>query len=169
MAPGYPRVPPRRLVKLKSKANMTAMAEQSRSDEHINSHRATFQVSLHGSVAVIAVTGEVDASNTECLVGVLQRVRSEHTSIVVDLSRPEFLGTQALRALFDFDDQCRKGGVAWLLVSCHAVRRLLEIVGGGQSLSNAGCVDDAVRELLRAASRPHDDDIARVAAVKLRC
>jgi anti-anti-sigma factor len=148
---------------------MTAMAEQSRSDERINSHRATFHVSPHGSVAVIAVTGEVDASNTDCLVGMLERVRSEHTSIVVDLSRTEFLGTQALRALFDFDGQCRRGGVAWLLVSCRAVRRLSEIVGGGQSLGTVGCVDDAVRELHREASRPYDDDLARVAAAKLRC
>lgn len=122
-----------------------------------------------GETTVISVGGEIDASNADFTATVLNGFATCNGKVVVDLSSVDFIGTQGLRLLIEFDDQCRRSNTAVVVVPCRMLRRLLEVVGMGRHLSIAESVTDALRAVDRDSVAPGSNAFTRVAAEKLRC
>ncbi|OBK71221.1 STAS domain-containing protein [Mycobacterium sp. 1274761.0] len=134
---------------------------------YIDRRSAAIAVESRGASTIVAVTGDVDASNADFVTTVLQDFVAGSDRIVVDVSGLEFVGIQGLRVLIDFDARCRTSGRAWVLVPCGMLRRLIDVVDMGRHLPASESVDDALDHLNRDGATPHDPP--RVAADKLRC
>ncbi|OBA85665.1 hypothetical protein A5662_03995 [Mycobacteriaceae bacterium 1482268.1] len=135
---------------------------------HIDRQSAAISVESRGPNTVIKVTGDVDASNADFVATVLQDFVTGNERIAVDLSNLEFVGTQGLRVLIDFDDRCRRAGGAWALVPCGTLRRLMDVVDVGH-LPASDSVDDALDLLGRGIAASTVHDLPRVTKDKLRC
>lgn len=101
------------------------------------------------AVTVLSVSGEIDASNVDRLHGNLRRCAGTRRPLIVDLSGINFLGVEGMRALCDFDDERRRSGAGWVLVTCPTVYRLVNKVLSGQRLRIAGSVSEALHLLAR--------------------
>ena len=101
------------------------------------------------AVTVLSVSGDVDASNVDHLHRNLRRCLGTRRPLIVDLSGINFLGVQGIRALCDFDDERRRRGGGWVLVTCPMLYRLLNRVLGGQRLRIAGSVSEALQQISR--------------------
>lgn len=134
-------------------------------------HRRTASVSLHsrGHATVIAVTGEIDASNADFLITVLRGFAAQKASLVLDLSDLVFFGAQGLRVLSDFDEQCRRAGIVWALVPPEMLRRMMQVIDIGQRLPVSNSADDAVKSLERPSTSSERSALPCVAKEKLRC
>jgi anti-anti-sigma factor len=80
-----------------------------------------------GGATVVAVTGEIDASNIHHLTDYAQHHLGAGRPVVIDLTGLDFLGAQGIPALLDINGRCGDAGVEWSLVPSHAVSRLLRI------------------------------------------
>jgi anti-anti-sigma factor len=130
---------------------------------------AYIRVETWQATTVVAVTGEIDALNADFTATVLHGFATGPDPIALDLSELEFIGTQGLRMLVEFDDRCRLNDVVWTLVPCRMLSRLLELVDIGRQLPISGSVDAAVQRLMCEAPSPRTGVIPRVAQEKLRC
>lgn len=74
---------------------------------------------------VVAVRGEIDASNGTAMAGYVERHAGIATTLVLDLSAVEFFGTAGLTALRRIDLCCDR--IGWTLVASPAVRRVLRV------------------------------------------
>ena len=101
------------------------------------------------AVTVLSVSGDIDASNVDHLHRNLRRCLGTRRPLIVDLSGINFLGVQGIRALCDFDDERRRRGGGWVLVTCPMLYRLLNKVLGGQRLRIAGSVSEALQQISR--------------------
>jgi anti-anti-sigma factor len=143
--------------------------EQQQSRQNIDCRGISVSVESQGPTTVIAVSGDIDASNSDFMTTVLSGFASRNDRIVLDLSSVDFIGTQGVRVLIDFDRQCRRDGAAWALVPCRILRRLLGVIDVGRHLPAADSVDDAVQLLQWGVISPDLQNLSRVAPEKLRC
>lgn len=146
----------------------TTLFQQRPSSDCIDCRGASVSVETRGPTTVITVSGEIDASNADFMATVLNGFATGKGPVVVDLSGIDFVGTQGLRVLLGFDDQCRRGGVAWALVPCRIMRRLLQVFSVERQLPLADSVDDAVDPFERSVTSD-DHRLPRVTPDKLRC
>ncbi|QUH02946.1 STAS domain-containing protein [Saccharopolyspora erythraea] len=106
-------------------------------------------------VAVLCVSGELDAATTPRLAEVLwPRLLTELRALVIDLGDVSFLGVDALRLLAGAHSEAAHRGVALCLTdSARPVRRALAAAGLHDALP---CFDDvaAARAALTTAARP---------------
>jgi anti-anti-sigma factor len=72
---------------------------------------------------VVAISGEIDASNGVALAGYVERHAGIAATLILDLSAVEFFGTAGLTALRRIDLCCDR--IGWMLVPSPAVRRAL--------------------------------------------
>lgn len=101
------------------------------------------------AVTVLSVSGDIDASNVDNLNRNLRRCLGTKRPLIVDLSGINFLGVQGIRALCDFDEDRRRRGGGWVLVTCPMLYRILNKLLGGQRLRIAGSVSEALRLIAR--------------------
>ena len=96
--------------------------------EHEDHHRAAFSAH-HGpaSTVIVAVEGEVDASNCRSLARYVERHAAGSTHLVLDLRMVDFFGTAGFATLHNINVICARGGATWTLQAGRRVRRLLEI------------------------------------------
>jgi anti-anti-sigma factor len=106
---------------------------------------------LNGAT-VVAATGELDASNIHHLTEYTQSCLTGDRSLVLDLSRLNFLGAQGIRNLFEIADQCERGGIEWALVPSHPVSRLLRIGDKRARLPSVSSIDQALERFSASAS-----------------
>ena len=85
--------------------------------------RAEATATIATDPVVIAVRGEVDASNGRALTSYVERHAAIAGTLVLDLSSVTFFGTAGLTALRRIDLCCDR--IGWLLVASPAVRRAL--------------------------------------------
>jgi anti-anti-sigma factor len=87
--------------------------------------RLRFTVSRISSSSVIAVRGEVDASNARDVSGCVTSHLEGCSQLLLDLSGLEFFGTEGLSALHKINAECDARGIPWLLVVAAHVSRVL--------------------------------------------
>ncbi|HKV19480.1 MAG TPA: STAS domain-containing protein [Mycobacterium sp.] len=138
-------------------------------NESIERGGAAVSAETVGQTTIICIRGEVDASNADFVMTVLEGFATRRSRVVVDASGLSFVGTQGLRLLVNFDQRCQRHDVVWALVSCRLLRRLLQVVDAEQLLPVAASVDDAQRMLESVEASPAERTLQRVAPEKLRC
>lgn len=89
--------------------------------------RLWFSVSQISSASVIAVRGEVDASNARDVSSHVTGHLGGCCQLLLDLRELEFFGTEGLSALLKINAECVGRGIPWLLVAGGHVSRVLGI------------------------------------------
>jgi anti-anti-sigma factor len=123
-------------------------------DEHWG--RATARVTTATDPVVVAIGGEIDASNGVALAGYVERHAGIAATLILDLSAVEFFGTAGLTALRRIDLCCDR--IGWMLVPSPAVRRALRACHADDlpqtdSVATAVAALDAYRAVTNSAFR----------------
>jgi anti-anti-sigma factor len=84
---------------------------------------AVVKVELDGPGVVVALSGEIDASNADQVSDYIHRSVPDCPAVIVDVSDVGFLGVQGLRALMAMGEQCGRAGVAWAVVASQSIVR----------------------------------------------
>jgi anti-anti-sigma factor len=129
----------------------------------------SISVESQGPTTVIAVSGDIDASNSDFMATVLSGFATSNDRFVVDMRGVDFVSTQGVRVLVDFGLQCRRDGAAWALVPCQTLLRLLAVIDVGRHLPVSESVDDAVALLQWGVISSELPKLPLVARHKLRC
>jgi anti-anti-sigma factor len=90
----------------------------------------SFQTTITGDVAVVALSGELDVAGAALLEHELDRVATDHqaTGLVLDLSDLEFMDSTGLRLVVLTDERTRADGRSFSLVRGRPdVQRVFEI------------------------------------------
>jgi anti-anti-sigma factor len=90
----------------------------------------SFQTTVTGEVAVVALSGELDVAGAALLEHELDRVAADHDprALVLDLSRLDFMDSTGLRLVVLADQQAREHGRRFALVRGQEdVQRVFEI------------------------------------------
>lgn len=117
----------------------------------LHCHGAVVKVRLEGPGIVVAVSGDIDATNSDQVSEYVHRFVSGDRALIVDFTDIGFLGVQGLRALLALADACRRAGVDCAVVAGQSVHRLLRIVGRRHVLAVA-----SVAEALQQCGRAND-------------
>jgi anti-anti-sigma factor len=116
--------------------------------------RAAFAIrSLAPTLSVIAVSGEIDASNGRDLGRYVERHTATSTQLIVDCTAVEFFGSQGFGALHYMSVSCARIDVDWVIVPGREVRRMLRICDPEGELPLADSVESARARLDRVARR----------------
>ena len=97
---------------------------------------------------VVTLTGEVDATNSEELYGVLESVVLQHPRLlIVDLSELSFMDSTGLRMLLRSSRELdQQGGVLALASPQVSVARVLQLTRADQLIPVYASVADAIAE-----------------------
>jgi anti-sigma B factor antagonist len=90
----------------------------------------SFETTVTGDVAVVALTGELDVAGAELLENELERLAADHdpSAIVLDLSALKFMDSTGLRTVVLADARTRAAGRRFALVrGPEDVHRVFEI------------------------------------------
>jgi anti-sigma B factor antagonist len=90
----------------------------------------SFQTTVTGNAAVVALSGELDVAGAALLENELERVAADHevSGLVLDLSDLEFMDSTGLRLMVLADDRARQAGQTLSLVRGRPdVQRVFEI------------------------------------------
>jgi anti-anti-sigma factor len=97
-------------------------------DETQRLGRATFSAQdLAAARVLIAVTGDVDATNSHALGRFVHRHTRVSKQLILDLTGVDFFGSQGFTALYYVSVQCARRDVDWMIVAGRTVRRILRI------------------------------------------
>ena len=110
-------------------------------------HSARFTAEWDSSRVVVAVHGELDASNASQLADYVESCAAHSTSVIVDLSNLKFFGTAGFSALHLINVRCAAANLRWAVLPGKAVSRLLRI-----------CDPDNTLPLVASAHAPLADD-----------
>lgn len=90
----------------------------------------SFQTTVTGNVAVVALSGELDVAGTALLEHELDRIAADHDAagLVLDLRSLDFMDSTGLRLMVLADDRAKAEGRAFSLVRGQPdVHRVFEI------------------------------------------
>jgi anti-anti-sigma factor len=104
---------------------------------------------------LVAVKGEVDATNRQALGRFIQRHTRVSKQLVLDLSGVDFFGSQGFTALYYVNVQCARRDVDWLIVSSPRVTRILRICDPDLDLPLVSDFDAALSRLDHVAKCRH--------------
>jgi anti-anti-sigma factor len=94
---------------------------------------------------VIAVRGEIDASNAAHVGLQMHGVLATARPMIVDMTDVDFFGAAGMLHMFAFDKACANSGTTWTLVTSHCVRRLIDLVDVGGSLPAVTSLAEALQ------------------------
>jgi anti-anti-sigma regulatory factor len=94
---------------------------------------------------VIAVSGNIDASNAGVVRETASRFLYVDKAVILDLSNTNSFGVQGLQFLFAFDDECAEAGVEWALVAGPAVSVTLAAADHNDTYPLVSSVDQALQ------------------------
>ncbi|MGA9309444.1 MAG: STAS domain-containing protein [Pseudonocardiaceae bacterium] len=105
---------------------------------------------------ILTVAGEADMLTAPVLRQRLdEHFGTDRTPIIVDLSRVEFLGSNALAVLFDVHERASAEGRAFAVVAAtRVVRRPLQVTGLDTTLSVHDDLDHALEAVHTSAGQP---------------
>jgi anti-anti-sigma factor len=125
-------------------------------DEIQRCGRAVFTAqNLSAERVLVAVKGEVDATNRQALGRFIQRHTRVSKQLVLDLSGVDFFGSQGFTALYYVNVQCARRDVDWLIVSSPRVTRILRICDPDLDLPLVSDFDAALSRLDHVAKCRH--------------
>ena len=97
-------------------------------DRREQHHRATFAAChLSDTTVLVAVRGEVDATNSRELAGYVERQIAGSGRLVLDLTAVEFFGTAGFAALHNVNVICARSSMEWVLTLAPQLRRFLKV------------------------------------------
>jgi anti-sigma B factor antagonist len=107
-------------------------------------------------VTILTVAGEADMLTAPVLRQHLdEHFGTDRTPIIVDLSRVEFLGSNALAVLFDVHERASAEGRAFAVVAAtRVVRRPLQVTGLDTTLSVHEDLEQALKAVHASAAQP---------------
>jgi anti-anti-sigma factor len=118
------------------------------SDEVQRAGRAVFTAEeLTEGRILIAVRGEVDATNRQALGRFVQRHLRVSKQLILDLTGVDFFGSQGFTALYYISVQCARRDVDWMIAGGRTVMRLLRICDPDDDLPLAGDIAGAYARL----------------------
>jgi|SRR5690242_12430151 len=104
-------------------------------------HRAVFTAChLSDTTVLVAVRGEVDATNSRELAGYVERQIANTTRLVLDLTHVDFFGTAGFAALHNINVISARYDVEWVLVVEPLLRRMVSICDPDELLPLEGSV-----------------------------
>jgi len=119
-----------------------------------NPRAARFTIQrAEGDVGVIAVGGELDASNAGQLASYVAQCPTGGLRLILDLSGLEFVGTEAFSVLNTINTRCARSRTQWALVAGDAVSRLLRVCDPQTTLPITHSVPAAIALLDGEANR----------------
>lgn len=93
--------------------------------------RHVFDVGRTASgTVVVTAEGELDASNTDELVGVVERALPNARRLVLDCSAVTFFAIDGFSAVQRVKVMCARVDIGWVLIPSSAVSRVLGLCGG---------------------------------------
>jgi anti-sigma B factor antagonist len=105
----------------------------------------SFEVVELGGLPVVMAPEEIDVANSGQFRLALLSAAAQGPTIVVDLSRTEFCDSSGLSVLVRALRRARsEGGELRLVVSTHAVRRIIAVTGVGTIFSIFASLDEAL-------------------------
>jgi anti-anti-sigma factor len=120
----------------------------------IDCRGARMRAETDTGLTVIAISGEIDASNVDDLsrrtLGLVPRCGA----LIVDLADVDFIALDGLRALFALNNRCARTGTTWVLIASHAANRLLRVADYDKVLPAVGSATEALL-FVRRSSRGH--------------
>lgn len=99
----------------------------------------------HGCV-VLAVSGRIDGTNVEDIIGCARRVATASSRLILDLSGVSACTPNCVRLLRDIDEHCARLGRQWVLVAGDPVSQRLRGRDGGITVPLADSVAQAEHE-----------------------
>lgn len=117
---------------------MTAVQPRSECSDPSFDRRLRMSVGRVSSCTVIAVRGEVDATNATDLADFAADNLEGCCQLLVDLSALTFFGTEGLSALHKINAACLQRGIPWLVVATAQVTRMLQICDPADALPKVG-------------------------------
>jgi anti-anti-sigma factor len=96
---------------------------------------------------MIAVKGEVDATNRHALGRFVERHTGLSKQLVLDLTSVDFFGSQGFTALYFVSVHCARRDVDWMVVGSPTVMRILRICDPEGELPLVDNLDDALGRL----------------------
>ena len=105
----------------------------------------SFQTTVTGEVAVLALSGELDVAGSALLEQELDRVAADHDPrvVVLDLSTLDFMDSTGLRLVVLADARCRQDGRRFAVVRGNEqVHRVFEITRMAERLEILDAADD---------------------------
>lgn len=149
----------RDLVSRDQRSPQPASADEGNVIDHGELLTVVVTVDSGTGATVLTVAGEIDMLTAPVLRQHLDEHFGAQASIVVDLSRVEFFGSNGLAVVFDAQQRARVEGRDFVLVAgTRVVRRPLEVTGLDEVLSVHADLSqalDAVRA--SAAERPRQE------------
>jgi anti-anti-sigma regulatory factor len=94
---------------------------------------------------VLAISGDIDASNTDHVSGYAAQLVPVGNALLLDLSGVSFLAAQCISVLDAVGDACDDAGLPWALITSHAVDRVLRISEHDDILPVASSVPDGMQ------------------------
>jgi anti-anti-sigma factor len=117
---------------------VSAVQPRSESADSSIDRRLRMSVGRVSSCTVIAVRGEVDATNARNLSAFAADNLVGCCQLLVDLSGLDFFGTEGLSALHKINSACVQRGIPWLIVATTQVSRMLQICDPADALPKVG-------------------------------
>lgn len=96
---------------------------------------------------VVTVSGDIDADNLERVSACVRRFARAGKPVVLDMSAVESLPVQAVRCLYELDEDCCAAGLEWALIAGPAVIAALPVGDGDAVFPTMHSVPDALHEL----------------------
>jgi anti-anti-sigma regulatory factor len=93
---------------------------------------------------VVTISGAIDASNVDQVIGYAQRFNLPDNPFILDLSGLDSFAVQAVRLLHRVDDACSAAGLEWALIPSQAVSLTLLVTGEDTSFLTAATVHEAL-------------------------
>ena len=120
-----------------------------RADHHLTGDRDRVHMRAHlrHLATVLAISGDIDASNTDRVSAYAARLVPVGNALLLDLSGVSFLAAQSILVLVTVGDACDDAGLPWALITSHAVDRVLRISEHDDILPVASSVPDGMQYL----------------------
>lgn len=123
---------------------VTAVQPRSEHADSSIGRRLRMSVGRVSSCTVIAVRGEVDATNAADLSDFAADSLEGCCQLLVDLSGLDFFGTEGLSALHTINAACVQRGIPWLIVATAHVSRMLQICDPADALPRVRSAADGM-------------------------
>jgi anti-anti-sigma regulatory factor len=101
---------------------------------------------------VVTITGSIDASNVDQVIGYAQRFNLPDNPFVLDLAGLDSFSAPAVRLLYAIDEACTTHGLEWALIPSQAVSLTLLVTHEDASFPTATTVHEALQYFADATS-----------------
>jgi anti-anti-sigma factor len=113
--------------------------------------RSLLSAQRYSRATVVAVNGEIDASNADPMSTDVADFISSGRPLVLDLSGVDFFGVAGFRALMKVADEFTMAGLNWALVTGDAVELVLRVAHRNYLFPRAASMDEALQRLTGSA------------------